>query len=62
MKNDFTSNGLFWKIVITLTGLLVVVGFAYVFITVNLSEKYAQERNQRLNASIAEHIISEVKP
>lgn len=62
MKNNLASNSLFWKIVITLTGLLVVVGFAYVFITVNLSEKYVQETNQRLNSSIAEHIISEVKP
>ncbi|MEM8568628.1 MAG: ATP-binding protein [Bacteroidota bacterium] len=62
MNKSYTSNGLFWKIVITLTGLLIVVGFTYVFITINLAEKYAQERNQRLNASIAEHIISEVKP
>lgn len=62
MSNKYSYSGFFWKIVITLTGLLVVVGFAYVFITVNLAEMYVQERNQRLNADIAEHIISEVKP
>ena len=62
MNKANTSTGFFWKIVITLTGLLVVVGFAYIFITVNLSGKYVQERNQRLNADIAGHIISEVKP
>ena len=62
MNNHNSSKGFFWKIVITLTGLLVVVGFAYVLITINLSEKYVQERNQRLNADIAEHIIAEVKP
>ena len=39
-----------------------VVGFSYIFITANLAEKYVQEKNQVLNASIAEHIITEVKP
>ncbi|TRX58643.1 sensor histidine kinase [Fulvivirga sp. M361] len=61
MKNS-SSSGFFWKIVALFTGLLFVVGFAYVFITVNLAEKYAQERNQRLNADIAKNIIAEVKP
>lgn len=52
----------FGKISLTLLILLVIVGFAYVFITATLAEKYVQEKNQRLNASIAEHIISEVRP
>ncbi len=52
----------FWKLFLTLLGSLLIVGFAYVFITANLAEEFFQERNQLLNASIAEHIISEVKP
>jgi signal transduction histidine kinase len=38
------------------------VGFVYVAITATLAEEFFQERNQLLNASIADHIISEVKP
>lgn len=56
------SLGLFSKISLTILGLLVVVGLAYVLITVNLAEKYFQEKNQKLNASIAGHIINVVKP
>jgi len=52
----------FWKIFLVLVSLLLVVGLMYVLITANLAEKYFQERNQVLNASIAEHIITEVKP
>ncbi len=52
----------FWKLFLTLLGSLLIVGFAYVFITANLAEEFFQERNQLLNASIAEHIITEVKP
>ncbi len=56
------SLGFFWKISFTMLALLVVVGFSYVFISANLAEKFVQERNQFLNASIAAHVISEVKP
>ncbi|QSE98270.1 HAMP domain-containing sensor histidine kinase [Fulvivirga lutea] len=52
----------FWKISITLVGLLLIVGIVFVAVTAQFAEKYFQERNQRLNASIAEHIITEVKP
>lgn len=62
MKIKNSSLGFFGKISLTLAGLLMVVGFSYVFITANLAEKYVQEKNQVLNASIAEHIITEVKP
>lgn len=57
-----TPFGFFWKISLTMLVLLVVVGFSYVFISANLAEKFVQERSQRLNASIAAHVISEVKP
>jgi len=52
----------FWKLFLTLLGSLLIVGFAYVFITASLAEEFFQERSQLLNASIASHIISEVKP
>lgn len=61
MKNRITPV-FFWKLFLTLVGSLFIVGFAYVFITATLAEEYFQERNQLLNAPIAEHIISEVKP
>ena len=52
----------FWKIFLLMGSMLVVVGLSYTLITANLAEKYFQERSQVLNASIAEHIITEVKP
>jgi len=52
----------FWKISLVLVGILVLVGAIYVGITSQLAEKFYQERNQRLNAEIAAHIITEVKP
>ncbi|MEL7004298.1 MAG: hypothetical protein AAFN93_16395, partial [Bacteroidota bacterium] len=57
-----TSIGFFWKISFTMLALLIIIGFSYVFISANLAEKFVQERNQRLNTSIASHVISEVKP
>ena len=60
IKNS--SLSFFWKISLTMLGLLVIVGFSYVFISATLAEKFVQERNQLLNASIASHVISEVKP
>ena len=64
MSQLFKNNslGFFWKISLMLLGVLVIVGFAYVFITASLAEKYFQERNQVLNAPIAQSIIKEVKP
>ncbi len=52
----------FWKISLAVAGLLILVGAVYVFVTAQYAERFFQERNQRLNTSIAEHIISEVKP
>ena len=61
-KGSISSRGIFWKITLILLGLLIVIGFVYVFITATFAESYVQERNQRLNAPIAKSIISEVKP
>ncbi|MEO1053214.1 MAG: HAMP domain-containing sensor histidine kinase [Bacteroidota bacterium] len=62
MNNKKYSGGLFWRISFTFLLVLLIVGFTYVFITYNLAEVHFQQKNQRLNASLADHIISEVKP
>ena len=59
---NFLSFGLYWKASFIFLLLLLVIGFAYVMITADQAEQYFQEKNQRLNASIAQSIIKEVKP
>lgn len=53
---------MFWKLSATFLVLLVGVGLAHIKLSVSAAENYFQERNQRLNAPIAESIIKEVKP
>ena len=52
----------FWKISLVVAGMLLLVGGTYIGITVFYAERFFQERNQHLNADIAGHIISEVRP
>ena len=61
-KNESKGISLFWKLSATFLALLIVVGFAHLKLSTTSAEKYFQERNQRLNASIAQSIIQEVKP
>ena len=61
MNRNFFSN-LYWKIAATLLLLFVVIGYAYVFITADTVQMYFQEKNQRLNAELAAHVVQEVKP
>lgn len=61
MKNLFT-NRLYWKISLTFLGVLILLGIAYVGVTVYTEQKYFQEANQRLYGSIAEHMVKEIKP
>ncbi|MEZ4995504.1 MAG: HAMP domain-containing sensor histidine kinase [Saprospiraceae bacterium] len=61
LKNLFT-NRLYWKISLTFLGVLILLGIAYVGVTVYTEQKYFQEANQRLYGSIAEHMVKEVKP
>lgn len=61
MKNLFT-NRLYWKISFTFLGVLVLLGIAYVAVTIYTEQKYFQEANQRLYGSIAEHLVKEKKP
>jgi signal transduction histidine kinase len=55
-------SSLYWKIATTLLLLLVFIGCAYILITADTVQMYFQEKNQRLNAELAAHIVQEVKP
>ena len=55
MKKSF--NSLFWKISSAFFLLLAVVGLMYVYITVDYSNKYSDEVNQRLNHNTAKNIV-----
>lgn len=56
------TNSLYWRISAVFLLLLLIVGAAYIFITVQTAEQYFQDKHQRLNASIADHMIKEVPP
>ncbi len=62
MNKTFLQNALFWKISGTFLLILLAVGLSYIFIITKAAEQNFQERNQRLNADMAGHIIAEVKP
>jgi len=62
IKKLNNSLGFFWKVAATLLVVLLTVGIIYTLTITSTAGKYAQETNQRLNASIAKNIISEVKP
>lgn len=55
MKNTF--NSLYWKISAVFFVLLAVVGVVYVYITMDYSNKYLDEVNQRLNHNTAKNIV-----
>jgi signal transduction histidine kinase len=62
MKKGILFSSLYWKISATLLLLLIVIGCAYIFITADTVQVYFQEKNQRLNAELAAHVVQEVKP
>ncbi len=62
MKNSIFKDYLFWKISATFLVILVAVGLAYMYIITDALDQNFHERNQRLNAKMAAHIIEEVKP
>ncbi len=53
---------LFWKLSATFLVLLLLVGAVHIVLSISVSEQYYLERNQKLNANIAQSIIKEVKP
>ncbi len=55
-------KSLYWRISFSFILVLLIVGFSYVLITANTAQRYFQETTQRLNASVADYLIKEVKP
>lgn len=60
LKKFFRS--LYWKLSAVFLVLLVLVGAAYTYLTLFSSEMYFAEASQRLNASLARHIVHDVRP
>lgn len=55
-------RSLFFKISAIFLVILLLLGVAYIWITTNSADRYMQEANQRLNASLAEHVVHEIQP
>jgi signal transduction histidine kinase len=55
-------RSLFFKISATFLVILLLLGVAYIWITTDSADRYMQEANQRLNASLAEHVVHEIQP
>jgi signal transduction histidine kinase len=56
------KNLLFWKIALAFTGLLVVLGVAFVLIASKLSHSYYNTAHQQLYGNLAEHLASFTHP
>ena len=61
MKNKI-FNSLYWKISIVFFVLLTIVGLMYIYITIDYSNKYIDEVNQRLNHNTAKNIVEHSTP
>lgn len=61
MKNKI-FNSLYWKISIVFFVLLTIVGLMYIYITIDYSNKYIDEINQRLNHNTAKNIVEHSTP
>lgn len=55
-------DSLFWKISILFFLILVLLGVGYTVITITMAKRYSDETTQRLNASVASHMLLEVTP
>ena len=55
-------RSLYWKLSAVFLLLLTLVGSAYIYLTLFSSEMYFAETSQRLNASLAAHIVNEIQP
>src|SRR5436309_6008183 len=55
-------RSLYWKLSAVFLVLLLFVGTAYTYLTLFSSEMYFAETSQRLNATLAQHIVNDVKP
>lgn len=55
-------ESLFWRISILFFLILLLVGIAYIVITISTAKRYSDETTQRLNANVAELMLKEVNP
>ncbi|MEP2510922.1 MAG: sensor histidine kinase, partial [Reichenbachiella sp.] len=63
MNESFVNSGnLFLKLSLIFLILLLSVSGIYFYSSFQIAEKHFQEKNQKLNADIASHIASELKP
>lgn len=60
--NLFRSGNLFLRLSLTFFVILLSIGLLYFYYSLNIAEMHFQEKNQRLNAGIAEGITQELKP
>ncbi len=61
MRNRFFKS-LYWKLSAVFLLVLTIVGAAYAWLTFFSTEMYFFETSQRLNASVAQHIVNDVQP
>jgi len=54
-------RSLYWKLSAVFLLLLTLVGAAYIFLTFSSSGEYFAETSQRLNASVAQHIVNDIQ-
>ena len=59
MAEKTLSNKLIAKLSVTFTLLLLIMGAAYIVTSIYFTNKYFDETSQRLNASLADHLIEE---
>jgi len=55
-------ESLFWRISGLFLLIFVLLGVAYVVITISLAKRYSDETTQKLNAHVASHMLKHVKP
>lgn len=55
-------ESLFWRISGLFLLIFVLLGIAYVVITISLAKRYSDETTQKLNANVASHMLKHVKP
>ncbi|MFN0158684.1 MAG: ATP-binding protein [Bacteroidota bacterium] len=60
MKGFFKS--LYWKLSAVFLILLLLVGAAYTYLSLFSSEMYFAETSQRINATLAQHIVDDIQP
>lgn len=56
------KRSLYWRISALLLSIFVLLGIAYIVLTITLAQKYSDETTQKLHAHVAAHMLKHVKP